>query len=39
MKKPNKDSVANAAKIALSWAKETAGKAKDKSREGLDRAF
>jgi hypothetical protein len=39
MKKPNKDSVANAAKSALSWTKETAGKAKDKSREGLDRAY
>ena len=39
MKKPNKDSVANAAKNALNWTKETAGKAKDKSREGLDRAY
>lgn len=39
MKKPNKDSVTNAAKSALSWTKDTAGKAKDKSREGLDRAY
>jgi hypothetical protein len=39
LKKPNKDSVANAAKNALNWTKETAGKAKDKSREGLDRAY
>jgi hypothetical protein len=39
MKKPNKDSVANVAKNALSWTKDTAAKAKDKSREGLDRAY
>ena len=39
MKKPNKDSVAQAAKDALNWTKETAGKAKDKGREGLDKAY
>jgi hypothetical protein len=39
MKKPNKDSVANAAKSAFTWTKETAGKAKDKSREALDKAY
>lgn len=39
MKKPNKDSVANAAMSAISWTKETSGKAKDKSRESLDRAY
>ncbi len=39
MKKPNKDSVANVAKNALSWTKDTAGKAKDKSREALDKAY
>jgi hypothetical protein len=39
LKKPNKDSVANAAKEALIWTKETAGKAKDKGREGLDKAY
>lgn len=39
MKKPSKDSVAQAAKGALNWTKETAGKAKDKGREGLDKAY
>jgi hypothetical protein len=39
MKKPSKDSVAQAAKDALNWTKETAGKAKDKGREGLDKAY
>lgn len=39
MKKPNKDSVSQAAKNAISWTKDTAGKAKDKSREGLNKAY
>jgi hypothetical protein len=39
MKKPSKDSVSQAAKTAFSWTKDTAAKAKDKSREGLDRAY
>lgn len=39
MKKPSKESVSQAAKDAVSWTKQTAGKAKDKSREGLDRAY
>jgi hypothetical protein len=39
MKKPSKDSVANVAKNALSWTKETTAKAKGKSREGLDKAY
>lgn len=39
MKKPSKESVSQAAKDALNWTKETAGKAKDKSREGLDKAY
>lgn len=39
MKKPSKDSVAQAAKEALNWTKETAGKAKDMGREGLDKAY
>ena len=39
MKKPSKDAVAQAVKDALNWTKETAGKAKDKGREGLDKAY
>jgi hypothetical protein len=39
LKKPSKDSVSQAAKTALSWTKDTAAKAKDKSRESLDRAY
>ena len=39
MKKPNKDSVSQVAKNAINWTKDTAGKAKDKSREGLNKAY
>jgi len=38
VKKPSKESVTNAAKSALAWTKDTATKAKEKSRESLDRA-
>jgi hypothetical protein len=39
MKKPSKESVSQVAKDALNWTKQTADKAKGKSREGLDRAY
>jgi hypothetical protein len=39
LKKPSKESVSQAAKTALNWTKDTAAKAKDKSRESLDRAY
>ena len=39
MKLPNKSDLAKGAKNAAKWTKDTAGKAKDKTRKGLDKAY